>query len=223
MATATAHPARFLHKHRIEALTDGIYAVAMTILVLELKFDHGATFATAADFHSALLHLFPKFFAWIISFSILATFWISHHRAFHFVKTVDVKLLWINLWGLIFASFLPFASSMVGEHTRFFTAQAMYAVTMAGMALVAIVQITYLERHPELCNPPVPHYVANGARFRCFSIVAVAILAIVISAWQPLFGTAAFILMAVMGRIGRGIETRAAEREAQLSSDRPFP
>jgi hypothetical protein len=57
MATATAHPARFLHKHRIEALTDGIYAVAMTILVLELKFRPGATFATGADFHFGLLHL----------------------------------------------------------------------------------------------------------------------------------------------------------------------
>jgi len=223
MATATAHPARFLHKHRIEALTDGIYAVAMTILVLELKFPHGAEFTSRDQFHGELLHLLPKFIAWLISFFILATFWISHHRAFHFVKRVDVKLLWINILGLLFASFLPFAASLVGEHAGFFVAQVIYAVNMAAMALIAIWQIGHLARHPEICDPAVPHYVLKAVRFRCWSIVAVAALAIGIALWNPYFGTVAFVLMVVLGRIGRRMEQRGAEQEALLSSDRPFP
>jgi uncharacterized membrane protein len=223
MATATAHPARYLHKHRIETLTDGIYAVAMTILVLELKLPHAEDFRTAAAFHEAVAHLLPKFIAWLISFFILATFWISHHRAFHFVKRVDGKLLWINVMGLLFASFLPFASSLVGEHAAFFLAQVVYAVNMAAMALIAIWQISHLAAHPEICDPPVPAYVAKAVRFRCGSIVAVAALAIAIASWNPYFGTTAFILMAVLGRIGRRMEYRAAEREALLASDRPFP
>lgn len=223
MITAPAHPARFLHKHRIEALTDGIYAVAMTILVLELKFPHGQEYATRAEFHEALAHLLPKFIAWLISFFILGTFWISHHRAFHFVKRVDVKLLWINMLGLLFASFLPFASSLVGEHAGFFVAQVIYAVNMSAMAMIAIWQINHLAANPEICDPPVPHYVVKAVRFRCSSIVAVAALAIAIALWNPYFGTTAFILMAVLGRIGRRMEQRGAEREALLSSDRPFP
>lgn len=223
MATATAHPARFLHKHRIEALTDGIYAVAMTILVLELKFPHGEEYTTRAAFHGAVLHLLPKFIAWLISFFILATFWISHHRAFHFVKRVTVKLLWINLLGLLLASFLPFSSALVGEHAGFFLSQCVYAGNMALMAMVAIWQIRYLYRTPEICEPAVPDYLERAVRFRCWSIVAVAALAVAIATWNPYFGTVAFVLMAVLGRIGRRMEQRGAEREAQLSSDRPFP
>lgn len=223
MATATAHPARFLHKHRIEALTDGIYAVAMTLLVLELKFPHGAEFASGDQFHAELLHLLPKLIAWLISFFILATFWISHHRAFHFVKRVDVKLLWINLFGLLFASFLPFAASLVGEHAGFFVAQAIYAGNMAAMALIAIWQISHLSRNPDICDPPVPRYVTKAVYFRCGSIVVVAALAIGVALWKPYLGTATFILLAILGRIGRRMEQRGAEREAQLLSDRPFP
>lgn len=223
MASASAHPARYLHKQRIEALTDGIYAVAMTILVLELKFAHEAAFATRDDFHAALAHLLPKFIAWLISFFILATFWISHHRAFHFVKRVDMKLLWINVLGLLFASFLPFASSLVGEHAQFFTAQAIYAVDMALMALVAIWQVGHLYRNPELCEPAIPDYMLKAVRFRCWSIVAVAALAVFIAWFQPYFGTMAFMLMALLGRIGRRMEHVAAERAALASQEKASP
>lgn len=223
MTSADGATQRGFGKHRVEALTDGIYAVAMTLLVLELKVAETAPLAGEAAFVQQLLHLLPKFLAWIISFLILAIFWASHQRAFQYVRSVDRKLLWINVVALLFASLLPFSSALVGEHSRFFTAQVFYAANMAALALMAIWQITHLEQHPELCHPPVPRYVARGARFRCWSLVAVAALAVVLAAIDPRIGTLAFMLMLVLGRIGRRIETREAEKAALLSSDRPFP
>lgn len=67
-------------KHRLEALTDGIFAVAMTLLVIELKIPEMAHPRTEAQFLGALGHLIPKFIAWLISFFVLAIFWVSHHR-----------------------------------------------------------------------------------------------------------------------------------------------
>ena len=198
-----------LSKHRIEALTDGIYAVAMTLLVLELKLPEMGEALDDEQLSQALLHLAPKFIAWIISFFILAIFWFSHQRAFHFVRNVDNKLLWINMLSLLMASLLPFSSALAGEYGRTFLSQAIYAGNMAAMALLAIWQVRHLLQHPQLCvEAGFPAAAARGALFRCWSLVAVAALAIVIACFEPRFGTMAFILMIFLGRIGRRLEAQ---------------
>jgi uncharacterized membrane protein len=210
-----------LSKHRVEALTDGIYAVAMTLLVLELKLPEARVLVTETVFAGQLLHLIPKFFAWIISFFILAIFWFSHQRAFHYVRAVDAKLLWINVVSLAFASLLPFSSALVGEYGRLFAPQVVYAANMAALSLAAIWQLDHLEKHPELCYPsPFPRHVAKAARFRCWSLCAVAALAVVIATFDPRLGTLAFMLMIILGRVGRRIEAREAEKATLDSTER---
>ena len=86
-----------LSKHRIEALTDGIYAVAMTLLVIELKLPAHELIKNQADLINAVGHLLPKFIAWIISFLVLSMFWLGHHRLFQIVRHVDGKLVGLNL------------------------------------------------------------------------------------------------------------------------------
>ncbi|MBL8525273.1 MAG: DUF1211 domain-containing protein, partial [Betaproteobacteria bacterium] len=104
-----------MSKHRIEALTDGIYAVAMTLLVIELKLPAHESIKTQVDLINAVGHLLPKFLAWIISFLVLALFWIGHHKLFHFVRHVDGKLLALNIVQLGAVSLMPFSSALSGE------------------------------------------------------------------------------------------------------------
>jgi uncharacterized membrane protein len=219
----TGRPLRTLPKHRAEGLTDGIYAVAMTLLVLELKIPEGVTLANERDLLVQLAHLVPRFVAWVISFLILAVFWMSHQRAFHFVRVVDAKLLWINVIALLFAGLLPFSSALVGEHTGLFWAHVFYAANMAALALAALWQITHIERHPELWHVPLPWYVAKAARFRCWSLVAVAALAVAFAAIDPRIGTLAFMLMFLLGRMGRRMEAREAEKAALTPTESPSP
>ena len=95
---AVATPVFFyLNKHRLEALADGIFAVAMTLLVIELKIPETAHITTQEQLIAALAHLIPKFIAWLISFFVLAIFWASHHRLFHYVRVVDGKLTWMKI------------------------------------------------------------------------------------------------------------------------------
>jgi len=198
-----------LSKHRVEALTDGIYAVAMTLLVLELKLPETHGTATDEALSQALMHLVPKIVAWILSFAILAIFWFTHHRTFHYVRHVDRKLLRINLFSMLFASLLPFSSAMVGDYNNLFRAQALYAANMAALALLAIWQLSHLMKHPELCEPPgFPPGIARGARFRAWSLVATAALAAAIAYFAPHFGTMAFMLMILLARIGRRMEAQ---------------
>ena len=209
-----------LSKHRVEGLTDGIYAVAMTLLVLELKLPPDLHDITSVGLAERLAELIPKAIAWLISFLILAIFWLSHQRAFHFVRAVDAGLLWINVLSLLLASLLPFSSSLVGEHAGLFPAQAFYATNMAGMALVSLLQLRHLLRHPHLCiESGFPDPVRRAARFRCWSLVATAALAI--AAIDSRFGTFAFMLMWPLGRIGRRIEGAASPVAPPPSTEHP--
>ena len=211
-----------LSKHRVEALTDGIYAVAMTLLVLELKLPATAHDLTDAALGEEIAQLIPKLIAWLISFLILAILWLSHQRAFHHVRAVDGGLLWINVFSLLFASLLPFSSSLVGEHAALFVAQAFYAANMAAIAMLAVLQLRYLQRHPQLCIAGgFPEALRRAARFRCWSLVATAALAVAIAFFDPRFGTFAFMLMWPLGRISRRIEGRASTAAQPHSTEHP--
>ena len=85
----SAHPAGTFAAYRIEALTDGVFAIAMTLLVIELKLPDPHAIRSAAELAQALANLSPKAIAWTISFCVLAFFWAGHHRVFGHVRRTD--------------------------------------------------------------------------------------------------------------------------------------
>ncbi len=156
--------AQFYNKHRIEALGDGIFAVAMTLLVIELKLPEHGSISNNIDLINAVVHLIPKFIAWLISFFVLALFWLGHHRLFHYVRHVDGKLLAYSLLQLGFVSLMPFSSALSGEHTLLLFSQIFYSINMVGLAITALMIGRYVYRHPELTLLPLPGMVYEGIR-----------------------------------------------------------
>jgi uncharacterized membrane protein len=198
-----------LSKHRLEALSDGIFAVAMTLLVIELKLPESAHIANGAQLAEALLHLIPKFIAWLISFFVLAIFWVSHHRLFHYVKHVDTRLQWLTILYLACVSFMPFCSALAGEFGGALISQILYSINMMLLGTMALLKSRYVYRHPEICTHPVPLGIYKGARVRTSGLIAIALVAILISWALPgkgSIGNMAFMLMVVFGRIGRRVE-----------------
>ena len=109
--------ARGLAKNRIEALADGIFAVAMTLLVLDIKSPNATTFATNRALIENLLALEHSFAMYVISFFVLAMFWVAHYILFHFIRYMDRRLLWTNLAFLLLA--IPtFSPSRLHRLTR---------------------------------------------------------------------------------------------------------
>jgi len=213
--------ARLVSKHRLEALYDGIYAVAMTLLVLDLKVPEGIASASDAALLAGLRGLAPRFMAWIISFLILAALWIGHQRLFHYVRRVDGRLLQINVLALLLASLLPFSTALIGEHASHFVSQAFYDANMAALALMTLWQLSHLRGHPELCEPPIPEASLRASRLLCWSLTAFAALSMALAAWNPHIGTAPFLLMFVVVRFARGRESRAAETAPHPDGSHP--
>lgn len=201
-----SRPAHALSAHRSEALTDGIYAVAMTLLVIELKLPDHAMVHGSQDLLAALAGLLPKVLAWFISFFVLAIFWFGHHRAFGHVRHADGKLVALNVGQLAFVSLMPFSCALIGEHGRELVSQVIYSLNMAGLAMFAWLTSRYIHRHPDSRLMAMPDLAYRGVKIRLFGLTFVSALAVVINYFLPPLGNVAFMLMAVIMPLSRRAE-----------------
>jgi uncharacterized membrane protein len=110
-------------KNRLEAFSDGVIAIIITIMVLELKVPHGTDFA-------ALWPLAPVFGSYVMSFIYVGIYWNNHHHLLHAAGTVDGRILWANLHLLFWLSLIPFASGWMGENHFETLPVALYGVLL---------------------------------------------------------------------------------------------
>ena len=119
---------------RIAAFSDGVIAIIITIMVLELKLPEAA--ATGELWSGLLAPLAPKVAVYALSFLIVGAHWVNHHQLLAVVRRVSPQLMWMNLLLLFFMSLIPLATSFLGEHPLLPRAIALYAVIMALCATV---------------------------------------------------------------------------------------
>jgi uncharacterized membrane protein len=119
-------------KGRLEAFSDGVLAIVITIMVLELKVPHGEDLA-------ALVPLVPVFLSYVLSFVYVGIYWNNHHHMLHTVKTVSGGVLWANLHLLFWLSLFPFATGFMGENHFAAAPSALYGVVLLGAAIAYMV------------------------------------------------------------------------------------
>lgn len=111
------HPA-IMSKKRIETLTDGLFAIVMTILVLELTVPIISEGDIEHELIEELYHMWPVFFSYMTSFVLLGFIWMNHDTQFHYIKRVDQGLLWIAILYLMVIAMIPFTTSLIGEYAE---------------------------------------------------------------------------------------------------------
>lgn len=149
-----------LNKNRIEALTDGVFAVVMTLLVLDISVpqisSHYAIDSVAAgtELLKRLFDLWPKILSFGISFVILAIYWVAHHRQFHYIKQSNRGLIWINIMFLMATCLVPFSTSLLGEYREQEISILVYGGNSIVIAFVLYVQWRYVttSRHGRLLD-----------------------------------------------------------------------
>src|SRR5262245_16415143 len=129
-----------LGKNRIEALSDGIFAIAMTLLILEFHVPDLPHNAPNVVVTPALLKLAPKFLTYVVSFISLGIFWVGHHNMYHAIRRADRVLLWFNILFFMFVSFLPFSASVLNAFP-----QTQVAPLFFGANLTILGWILYLQ------------------------------------------------------------------------------
>ncbi|MGH7210817.1 MAG: TMEM175 family protein, partial [Acetobacteraceae bacterium] len=107
----------FFKPERVLAFSDGVFAVAITLLVIDLRLPPIPTGGGDAALTDALLGMEPKLFIFGLTFIIVGMSWLGHHRKFSYIGRVDSRLLWLNLVYLMTLSLIPFATSVLSEHS----------------------------------------------------------------------------------------------------------
>jgi uncharacterized membrane protein len=137
---------------RVEAFSDGVIAIAVTLLILEIKVPRVAEISSAGLL-AELLSLWPSFLAFVTSFGMILVMWVNHHRIFRLVRTTDYPFLYWNGFLLMTITFVPFPTALLAEHLAgpgATVATAFYAGTSVVMALAFIGVWRHLRKHPYL-------------------------------------------------------------------------
>ena len=121
-----------MNKTRLEAFSDGVIAIIITIMVLELKVPHGTDLAT-------LEPLVPVFLSYVLSFIYLAIYWNNHHHMLHTSRNVTGRMLWANLHLLFWLSLIPFATGWMGENHFAAWPVALYGTVLLSAAIAYVI------------------------------------------------------------------------------------
>lgn len=184
-----------LTTHRIEALTDGIFAIAMTILVLNLDLPQTGRIISQDGLYNLLAGQSEKFFNYALSFVLLANFWIIHHQQFHSIRRTDRTHIWLNVFILMFVALVPFSTSLIGDYSVDLAADLFFAGNLFMLGSLFLLNWSYAtDRHRLVDRDIDPKVVARGKR-RGSVVPLVALLAIGLSFLDQRFGTYIYLLI----------------------------
>jgi TMEM175 potassium channel family protein len=175
-------------KNRLEAFSDGVIAIIITIMVLELKVPHGEDIQT-------LLPLIPVFLSYVLSFVYLGIYWNNHHHMLHAVQTVTGSMLWANLHLLFWLSLIPFATGWLGENHFASAPSALYGfvLLMAGIAYLILQRLIIASQGPDSI---VKKAIGNDWKGKLSAVLyAVAIL---FAFWWDWISLALYVVVALL-------------------------
>ncbi len=175
-------------KNRLEAFSDGVFAIIITIMVLEIKVPHDATW-------EAMKHLYPVFFSYVLSFIYVGIYWNNHHHLLHATEKVNGLVLWANLHLLFWLSLVPFVTGWMGENHFAKLPMAAYGLVlcMAGMAYYLLSRA--LVRHHGKSSKLA---LAVGKDRKGLISLVVYLVAMPISFWFEWVSFSLYIAVAIM-------------------------
>jgi len=151
--------------NRIENLTDGIFAVAMTLLVLNLKLPQGGVEEVEADLLGLITGHGHVFSNYAMSFLLAAVFWIQHHQQSHVIKRTDRNHIWLNILILMFVSLIPFSTSLINDYHDDWMASIFFGMNMFILGSLFYINWDYATRNHRLVALSLdPRRISNGKK-----------------------------------------------------------
>ena len=142
----------YFTKSRVETFSDGVFAIIITLLILEIKVPEIQQPESVGELSEKLMMLTPKFVAWVISFLTVAVIWVNHHRIFEAIKHINHGIFWVNANLLLWVSFLPFPTALMGDYPHNKLAVSFFGISSLLMGTAFTIFRFYMWKHPELTN-----------------------------------------------------------------------
>lgn len=207
-----------LQMERIVFFSDAVFAIAITLLIIEIKVPHLEEDAATRDFWLALLHETPKFVGFLFSFFVIGAYWVGHHQIYGHIRNWNYGLVWRNIMFLAAIAFMPFATAFYSEYPARFVPLFLYAANFSAAGILETWQWRYaVKKHlvdETLSAATIKQHTLH------YSILPLVGVAAILLGWiTPLLAGFAFwlipILQAVIRRqfasIGKNLEIKSDE------------
>ena len=177
-----------MHKARLEAFSDGVIAIIITIMVLELHAPHGATI-------DGLRPLLPVFLSYVLSFVYIGIYWNNHHHMLQAAQRVNGRILWANMHLLFWLSLIPFGTAWMGENHFAPAPVALYGVAllMCGIAYYILSRVLIALHGPDSALAR-----ALGRDTKGTTSLLIYACAAPLALWQPALACALYVLVAIL-------------------------
>jgi uncharacterized membrane protein len=184
-----------LSKARVETLTDGIFAIAMTLLVLSIEVPQTSI---RPALQALLTSLYPDIIIYVLAFLALSVFWVLHHQMFHFIRSLDSFMLWLNIVWLLFVGLMPFTSNLADTYYEDMLAELIFGLNVLVISLIVLIQWYHVTRHPGLMDPSVDNTLMKFEMQRGEIVTGIALLGTILAAFNIFHGVAVFALIPVI-------------------------
>ena len=203
---------RAANPDRLVFLSDGVIAIIITILVLDIRVPELGSGQSLAE---SLTEVRPTFISFVISFLLVGMFWTLHKQTFDQVRYVDHNATWLNLLFLLVLALVPYASSALGEYSTEPTALHLYGVVMIAASLLRIALNAYFQTHPGLLWQVPSKDTRRLLGFTSSVPIVVYIIAMVVASWSTtlsliLYFSIPLVYFAVIAFVSSDPRTKAA-------------
>ena len=199
------HPAATQGTLRLEAFTDGVFAIAATLLVLDLTAHRLGDIDSDAELWAALAGMGELFLNFALSFLLLCLLWMVHVRQFEYIARVDTTLMWLNNLRLLFIVLVPFATGLTTEYEQYLAGRLAMPVAFFFAILFSALEWGWARRHREVLMPDVGARDAAAQGSGSLSALLISGGTVVLAPW---IGSAAFLLFLFDGAVTRLLEGR---------------
>jgi len=195
--------------NRVEALSDGVFAIAMTVLVLGIQVPEGGG---DAGLVARLAALWPKFASYALSFVMLGVLWIGHHFQFQYIRRTDRTMLWLNLAFLLVVTFLPFATGVLGNYPRAPLAAVVYGSTVVAAGVCLLAHWVHATYKRELVTADLDDAVIASVRMRIVAGLAISAVGTVLGFVDTRASVAVFVALPFAYVLRSRVDTHVARR-----------
>ncbi len=194
---------RWLTLNRIAALTDGIFAIVMTLLVLTLDLPEKVELMNHADIREFLNSQWHVLFIYMLSFLILAKFWTAHHSQFSHLKATNPTHLWLNILFLMFTALLPFTSDLAGELPIYWLSQIPFHINMFLISITFLMSWLYTSKERRLLKDDVSESLVRYTTLKAWVTPIVAIFCMGMAFIIPAYSSIPYLFIPIIHKFIR--------------------
>lgn len=194
MNTRPRDPVGSMSTHRVEALSDGVFAIIMTLLVFDIKLPQ----APPAELPQALPKIAPSFIGYVISFVLLGIYWIGHRNQYNFIRRADQNLHWLNILFFGVAGLVPFSTGLMSRYPGQWLAVAIYGANLIGIGLALFWHWSYATRDYRLVDPDLPRATIRLGKQRSLLAPSCYLLAIGLGLVDPAISLVVYALVPLL-------------------------